>query len=114
MSTKISSYNIQSAALASIGGGPKVSSIQITDSGYSVTGASTVSTSGGYVRVNGTGFKSNVNVVLGETLASAVTFISSSQLNVQIPALSTGSYIVYVTNTDDGRVAVKPNGITTA
>lgn len=114
MTTKISSDNIQPSTLATIGGGPKVANIQVTDSSYTVTGANTVSTLGGYARINGTGFKSNVNVVIGNTLATAVAFVSSIQLNIQIPALSANNYIVYVTNTDDGRVAVKPNGIITA
>jgi len=114
MTTQISTDNIQPAALATIGGGPKLANVQVTDSSYAVTGANTISTSGGYVRINGSGFQSNCNVLIGNVAATSVTYISSTQINSQIPALTAGSYIVYVVLTDNGKTALKPNGITAA
>ena len=113
MTTKISADNIQASTLSTLGG-PKIANIQVANSTYVANGSSTVSTTGGYAIINGTGFASNINVVIGNTLASAVSYVSSTRINIQIPALTANSYIVYVTLTDNGRVAVKPNGITTA
>jgi hypothetical protein len=111
MTTQINIDNIQPSALPYLGGGPKIANIQVANSTYVANGSSNISTSGGYAIINGTNFQSNVNVVLGNTLATSVAYVSSIRLNVQVPALTAGNYIVYVTNTDNGKVAVKPNGI---
>lgn len=111
MTTQISSNNIQSSTLATIGGSIKITSIQVANSTYIATGGNTISTTGGYAIINGSNFSNNVNVVLGTALASSVTFISSVRLNIQVPVLAIGNYIVYVSNTNNGIVAVKPNGI---
>lgn len=113
MPTQISAANIEASTLSTLGA-PKIANIQVANSSYSATGANTVSTSGGFVIINGTGFTSNVNVVIGNRLATAVSYVNPNRLNVQVPALTANSYIVYVTLTDTGRVAMRPNGITTA
>jgi len=113
MTTRVSLDNIQPATVTSITG-PRIANVQITNSSYATTGNTTLSVSGGYVRIDGTGFQSNVNVIIGSTPATSVTYISSTQINSQIPALPAGSYFVYVTTTDNGKVAIKPNGLTTA
>jgi hypothetical protein len=111
MTTQISSDNIQPSTLEAIGAGPKITTIQVANSTYVATGGSTISTTGGYAIINGSNFLSNVNVIIGNALASTVIFVSSIRINIQVPALAVGNYIVYVTNTDNGAVAVKPNGI---
>lgn len=113
MTTKLSSDNIQPAVVSSITG-PRIANVQVTNSSYIATGANTISTSGGYVRINGSGFQSNINVIIGNIPATSVTYVNSTQINSQIPALVAGSYFVYVTTTDNGKVAIRPNGITAA
>jgi expansin (peptidoglycan-binding protein) len=110
MSTKISEANIQADALIEIGLMPKITQVVVTDSSYVASGT-TVPTTGGYIKITGTGFVSGVQVLFDETLASAVTFVSATQLNIQVPALDAGSYFVYVTNPDGG-VGVAVNAVT--
>jgi hypothetical protein len=111
MTTQVSTANFQESFLATVGSGPKITTIQVANSTYVATGGSTISTTGGYAIINGSNFLSNINVIIGNALASTVIFVSSIRINIQVPALAAGNYIVYVTNTDNGTVAVKPNGI---
>lgn len=111
MTTKISADNIQPSSLATIGGGPGVAMVEVTNSSYTVLDDTAVSTSGGYIRVTGTKFANGIQVCIGATLATSVTIVSSTVLNVQVPATSAGTYDLYVVNTD-GSFGIKPNGIT--
>ena len=97
--------------------GARISNIQVTDSNYSVTGAANVSTAGGHIRINGSGFVTGCTVVLGSlaagavpNLASAVSFISSTQVHAQVPALPAGYRTVFLVN-PDGSTALRFNGI---
>ncbi len=93
------------------GSGPTISTVNITDSGYNVLDDTAIGLNGGYIRINGTNFVTGASVVVGQTVASSVSFVSSTQLNCQIPALAAGTYIVYVINPDGG-VALGVNGLT--
>ena len=111
MTTQISSSNIQAQTLASIGGGPKVAQVVVTNSSYTPTGATAVPTTGGYVQVTGSGFSSGIQVIFNKTPATAVSFVGSQTLNVQVPPLSSGIYNVYVINTN-GAFGLKPASLT--
>lgn len=111
MTTKISSSNIQATSIDAIGSMPKITQIVVTNSSYVPTGGTTVSTTGGYIQITGTGFVSGAQVLIDETPASAVGFVNSTQLNVQVPAKSAGSYFVYVNNPDGG-VGLAVNAVT--
>jgi hypothetical protein len=91
-------------------GGPKISSILVTDSSY-VTIGGNVSTAGGYIKTIGTGFVTGCTVVVNSNIATSVTFVSSTEVRAQLPATVAGSYFIYLTNPDGG-VALKINGIT--
>ena len=113
MTTKISSDNIQASSLATIGGGPRIANIQVTNASYVPTGANTVSTFGGYIKVNGAKFNTGAQVFIGTTGTTAATSISvvdSTQLNVQVPAQAQGKYDLYVINTD-GTFGLRPIGL---
>jgi hypothetical protein len=100
------------AASVAVGGGPKISSIQLTTgSSYTVTTATAISTSGGYILINGTGFVATPQVTIGTQLATSIGFVSATQLQVQVPAQVNGTYPVYVTNPDGG-VAINVPGLT--
>lgn len=111
MTTKISSDNIQQATLDSIGGGPTISSVQVTDSSYTVLDDTAVNTTGGYIKITGSKFTSGVQVYVGSVLATSVTRVSSTTLHVQVPATASGTYELYVVNVD-GSFGLRPNGIT--
>ena len=90
---------------------PKITSVQITDSSWNVLDDTSVSTSGGYIVINGSNFVSGCIVDVGTLQASSVSFVSSSVLRCQIPAQSAGTYNVFVINPDGG-TAVRVNGVT--
>lgn len=112
MTQKISSVNIETATLATISG-PTISSIAIANSTYVLLDDTAVSSDGGYAVITGSNFQSNAQVLFGSTSATSVTFVNSSTLRVQVPALTAGSYVVYVQN-GDGSTAVRLNGITSS
>ena len=111
MTTKISADNIQTATLASIGGGPKISQILICDSSYATLDDTAISLTGGYIKIIGSGFKTGATVTVNKTAATSVTFVSATELRAQVGAQTAGSYIVYAVNSDGG-VALRVNGLT--
>jgi hypothetical protein len=92
-------------------GGPTITQIQITDSSYDVLDDTAVSTNGGYIKITGTGFSAGAIVVIGSVNATSTGFVSSTVLNVQVPALTAGTYTVYVVNSNGG-TAIGVNGLT--
>lgn len=111
MTTKISTDNIQAGALATLGSNPKITQIQICDSSYNVLDDTAIALGGGYVKITGTGFKSGASVTVNRTLATSVTWISSTELRAEVGAQVAGTYVVYVVNTD-GSVAIRINALT--
>ena len=89
---------------------PKITAIQVTDSNYNVLDDTAVSTSGGYIKITGTGFAAGPQVVVGSLVATSISYISSTELRCQIPAQAAGTYTVYVTNSDSS-VAIRVNGL---
>jgi len=90
---------------------PKISNIQVTDSSYTVLDDTAVDTAGGYIKITGTGFASGCNVLVNQTTAVNVTFISATEVRARVPAATAGTYIVYLVNAD-GSVAIRVNGVT--
>jgi hypothetical protein len=117
MTTKITEANIEQSTLNTISGGVKITNIVSTDSNYIPLETNVVSTSGGHIKVTGTGFRENsqIHIQSGNTytLATSVTYTSSTELRSQLPAKSAGSYNVYVTR-NDGAFALRINGVTYA
>lgn len=112
--TADSNGNVSFAGAVSAGGVsllvPRILNIVVDDNAYTAIGAQAVDVSGGYITINGTGFQSGVIVQIGSTNALATTFISENTINVQVPALASGYYNVFVYN-QDGTSASKINGI---
>ena len=98
-----------------IGGGdsavPKITNIQVTDSSYTVLDDTAVALTGGYIKITGTGFVSGCQVLVNNTPATSVTFVSTTEVRAQLPATSAGTYVVYLVNADGG-VAIRVNGVT--
>jgi hypothetical protein len=83
--------------------GMTINSVFVTDSSYTALTPtrSAVSTSGGYVSIIGTGFAPNNKVYVQGVPATTSTFVSSTQINAQLPAYSTNSPTtqqIYVVN----------------
>jgi hypothetical protein len=113
VSGSITSTQLDASLNTSIaqGGGPKITQIQITDSSYNVLDDTAVSTSGGYIKITGTGFNAGAVVIVGSVNATSTAVVNSTTLNVQVPAQSAGTYTVYVVNTNGG-TAIAVNGLT--
>ena len=92
-------------------GGPKISAVQVTNSSYTVLDDTAVDVAGGYIKIVGTGFESGCQVLINNTPATSVTYVSGTEVRAQVPATAAGTYIVYLVNTDGG-VAIRINGIT--
>jgi len=92
---------------------PKITSVEIITSDGTVLDDTAVSTSGGYIKINGTGFASGCQVLLGEIQATVTTFLNNTEVRAQIPATTAGTYTLYLVNTDGG-VAIRVNGLTSS
>jgi hypothetical protein len=92
---------------------PRVLSITVTNSSYVATGATTLSTAGGFLKITGAGFVAGCSVFFGSTSAVAVTVTNGQELRVQAPARPAGNYIIYVANTD-GSTGLYAQGVTYA
>jgi len=110
MTTQITTDNIQTSSIYSLQG-PRITTIQITNSSYVVLDDTAVSTSGGYIKITGTGFTSGSQVLVNSIAATSTTYVSSTELRAQLPATAAGTYILYVSDTNGG-LASKVNGIT--
>ncbi len=119
MTTYVNSGNFQQSFIDAYTK-PKITSITVTDSSYVATGATTISTGGGYVQIVGTSFSSPMQVFLDptgtnrietSTPATSVTFVSSTTINVQLPAKASGNYTCFIVRTTDGQFATKINGL---
>jgi len=58
--------------------------------------------------ITGTGFSAGANVLVGSTPVSVVTVLSSTQITFISPAVSAGSYTLYVINSDGGTAIYIP------
>ena len=116
MATLLSTQDFSASALSAITG-PTIATVQVTNSNYVAQTANALSTlTGGYITITGTNFTPTTNIYLdyGTLIAAlSVTYVSSTQLNVQLPALSAGTYILVLV-TSNGGVALKINAVTYA
>jgi hypothetical protein len=82
---------------------PTVTSFSVTDVSYVPLDNTAVDTAGGEtIVINGSGFASGATVQVGATTIGSVTFIDQNRLAFAAPALSSGSYTIYVTNSNGG------------
>jgi hypothetical protein len=90
---------------------PKVLYANVANSLYYTLDDTAVNVGGGYIVVTGAEFQSGATVLIDTTPASAVTFVNSTTLQVQVPTKSAASYNLYVVNPDGG-VGIKVSGLT--
>ncbi len=90
---------------------PKITTVNVANSAFSVLDDTAVNIGGGYIVITGANFVSGASVLIDTTPASAVTFVNTSTLQVQIPAKTAASYNLYVVNPDGG-TGIRVNGLT--
>ena len=90
------------STVTTVSAGPVISNVAYLDANNTVTSANAVSTSGGNIRITGTGFVANSAVYINNTLATN-TFVSSTQITAVCPAASAGNVAIMIfTPTDAG------------
>ena len=75
-----------------------ITSIVVCDSGYNELDDTAVGTTGGYLKIKGTGFLSTATVYLNGVLITP-TVTSSLELRIIVPTLTVGTYSLIVFNT---------------
>ena len=94
------------------GGGPTISNVSVTDSSYILSNATPyIDSTGGYIKITGTGFATGCTVYVGGNAATSTTFVSATEVRAQVGAASSNAQSVYVVNTDSS-VGIKLNAIT--
>jgi alpha-tubulin suppressor-like RCC1 family protein len=85
-----------------LGSGPSITSVVVTDSSYNNLDDAAVTTSNGYIKIIGTGFTSTANVYIGSSAVPAanVTFVSSTEIRARVPVLSVGNYSLSLFNSN--------------
>jgi len=111
MTTKLTLDNLTPETLAAISG-PRISNVQIADSQYNALDDTAANVGGGYIIINGQSFNSAAQVLIDQTPATTITWVSNTQIRAEIPASTEGaSKSVYVIN-PDGSLALLVNGLT--
>jgi hypothetical protein len=112
MSTTLETSNLDSTAQSSFVKPRITSVVRMTDSTFTVvSGITTISTSGSYVKILGSGFTSNEQIfirsvgVKGANLAPYISYVNSTQVNCLLPPSNAGSKMLYVVN-DNGYTVI--------
>lgn len=104
MTLKITTDNISSTALQTLGGGVKISSLTYPNSATAADPAGSET-----ITVNGSGFNTGAKVYIDTTLCTT-TYVSSTSLTFVSPAKSIANYHLFVYNTD-GSNGMYPAGM---
>jgi len=89
---------------------PRINTVSYANSTFVVSSNTSVNTGGGYIVITGKNFATGATVIVDTTSASAVTRVSSTRLNVQVPPKSAATYNLYVVNPDGG-TGIRVNAI---
>jgi hypothetical protein len=98
-------------ASGSVSATPRIANVRVTDSNYNYLDDTAANNgANGFVEINGANFDSGATVIVGTSTASSVSFVNSTRLRVALPSLTSGTYPVYVINSD-GSTATRINGL---
>jgi hypothetical protein len=81
-------------------GGAIITAVVVTDSNYAVLDDTAVATTGGYIKLTGSGFKTGCVVYVAGTAASTTTFVSYTEVRAAVGANSSNTHAIYLLNTD--------------
>lgn len=104
MTTKITSDNIATSTLNSLGGGVKITTVAYPSSATAANPAGSET-----ITVTGSGFNSGITAYINSTLCST-TYVSATSLTFTTPATVAGTYNIILYNID-GTNGTKPGGI---
>lgn len=107
---KLSTISAIASSVGTGASGPVILSVAITDSSYVNLDDTAVSTSGGYIKLIGTGFVTGC-VAYVNGVALTTTFVSSTEVRAVIPALASGTYSLMLFNSA-GSGAIWATGLT--
>ena len=93
---KLSTISAISSSVGT-GGGPVIVGVYVTDSSYVNLDDTAVSTSGGYIKLVGTGFVTGCIVYING-VAATTTFVSSTEARAVVPAAGSGTYSLMIFN----------------
>ena len=96
MTLKITADNIDLSTLTGVTG-PKITLVD-----YPGDDLATPPAGGATVAITGTGFVNGCQVLVDSVYATTVTFASSTSISFTTPAMSAGTYPIYVINPDGG------------
>ena len=109
MTQRLIQNSFTTATIASIVS-PRIANVVVTNSSYTPTGNANVGISGGYVKITGAGFTANSQVLVNRATVTSISFVNTTELNVQVPATAAGTYIMHVINSD-GAFGIRVNAI---
>ncbi len=93
---------------------PAISTVTLTDASYNPIDDIAANTNGSYLEITGINFQPGAIVMIGSSnTALSTTYVNSTTLRAQLPAISSGTYPLYVINTNGG-TGIKINGLTTS
>jgi hypothetical protein len=103
MTQKVFDYNIDSSVFNKYSTNVvRIANVEVTDSNYNpineFANVASVDNTGGYIRINGYGFAANAEVYYNVNTSLTTTSITSTQINLVVPAISTGNYNLFVQN----------------
>ena len=84
-----------SVAISGSGSSVTITSYTVTDSSYNNLDDTAVGTTGGYIKINGTGFANTATVYINGSSVSN-TYISTTEIRAVVPALAAGTYTIWV------------------
>ena len=88
---------------------PTVDSFAVTDGSYVPLNDTAADPAGGQtIVVYGSGFRAGATVMVGTTVISVVTVLGNDRITFTSPALASGSYTIYVTNSNGGTGILVP------
>jgi hypothetical protein len=87
-----------------------IGTVSVTDASYNVLDDTAVSSSGGYLKITGTGFKPGCTVYIGGSPAASTTYVSGTEVRATTSVLASNTYLIYVLNTDN-TIGIKLNAL---
>jgi len=91
--TALNSQTIRTGTSGTSSSGPVITSVVVTDSGYSNLDDTAIATSNSFIKIIGSGFTANSNVFIGniQVPAANVTFTGTTELRVALPNITLGT-----------------------
>jgi hypothetical protein len=103
MTQKVFDYNIDTTVFDKYSiNVVRIANVEVTDSNYSpineFANIASVDNTGGFIKINGSGFAANAQVYYNVNTSLTTTSITSTEIRAVVPATTTGNYNLYVQN----------------